>query len=69
MYEKDGLIKRILKKEATFRINISREETKKAIPKLVKKLPEGIVFDEVRIENLISLFPFQYLIMFEQFSK
>ena len=35
MLEKDGLIKNNIKKEATYRINFCREETKKAIPKLV----------------------------------
>jgi len=33
MIEKDGLIKTHIKKEATYRINFCREETKKAIPK------------------------------------
>ena len=69
MLEKDGLIKKNIKKEATYRINFCREETKKAIPKLVKKLPEGVVLDEERIENLTSVFPLQYLSMFEQLSK
>ena len=49
--EKDGLIKTNKKKEATYRINFCREETKKAIPKLIKKLPEGVVLDEERLEN------------------
>ncbi len=69
MLEKDGLIKTNIKKEATYRINFCKEETKKAIPKLVKKLPEGVVLDEERIENLTRVFPLQYLSMFEQFSK
>ena len=69
MLEKDGLIKNDIKKEATYRINFCREETKKAIPKLVKKLPEGVVLDEERIEDLTNVFPFQYLSMFEQMSK
>ena len=69
MIGKDGLIRTNIKKEATYRINFCREETKKAIPKLVKKLPEDIVVDEERIENLTSEFPLQYLSMFEQFSK
>jgi len=69
MLEKDGLIKTNIIKEATYRINFCREETKKAIPKLVKKLPEGVELDEERIENLTSVFPLQYLSMFEQFSK
>jgi len=67
--EKDGLIKKNIKKEATYRINFCREETKKAIPKLIKKLPEGVVLGEERIENLTRVFPLQYLSMFEQFSK
>ena len=48
MLEKDGLIKTNITKEATYRINFCREETKKAIPKLIKKLPEGVVLDEER---------------------
>ena len=67
--KKDGLIKNNIKKEATYRINFCREETKKAIPKLIKKLPEGVVLDEERIENLTSVFPLQYLSMLEQLSK
>ena len=69
MIGKDGLIKKNIKQEATYRINFCREETKKAIPKLVKKLPKGVVLDEERIENLTSVFPLHYLSMFEQFSK
>ena len=69
MLEKDGLIKNNIKKEATYRINFCREEIKKAIPKLIKKLPEGVVLDEERIENLTSVFPLQYLSMFEQMRK
>jgi len=69
MIEKDGLIKTNIKKEATYRINFCREETKKAIPKLIKKLPEGVVLDEERVENLTRVFPLQYLSMFEQFNK
>ena len=69
MLEKDGFIKTNIKKEATYRINFCREETKKAIPKLIEKLPEGVVLDEERIENLTSVFPLQYLSMFEQMSK
>ena len=33
------------------------------------KLPEGVVLDSKRIENLTSVFPLQYLSMFEQLSK
>ena len=69
MLEKDGLIKTNIKKEATYRINFCKEETKKAIPKLIKKLPEGVVLDEERIINLTSVFPQQYLSMFEELSK
>ena len=69
MLDKDGLIKTNIKKEATYRMNFCREETKKAIPKLVKKLPDGFELDEERIENLTSVSPLQYLSMFEQLSK
>jgi hypothetical protein len=69
MLERNGLIKTNIKKEATYRINFCKQETKKAIPKLIKKLPEGVVLDEQRIENLTSFFPLQYLRMIEQFNK
>ena len=69
MLKKDGLIKENIKKEATYRINFCREATKKVIKKLIKKLPEGVVLDEERIENLTIVFPLQYLSMFEQMKK
>jgi len=69
IFEKDGSIKKNIKKEAIYRINFCKEETKKAIPKLIKKLPEGVVLDEERINNLTSVFPLQYLTMFEQMKK
>ena len=69
IFEKNGSIKKNIKKEAIYRINFCKEETKKAIPKLIKKLPEGVVLDEERIENLTSVVPQQYLSIFEQFSK
>ena len=69
MIGKDELIRTNIKKEATYRINFCREEIKKAIPKLIKILPEGVVMDDERIEKLTSVFPLQYLSMFEQFSK
>ena len=69
MLDKDGLIKTNIKKEATYRINFCREETKKAIPRLIKKLPEDVVLDEERVENLTGVFPLQYLSMLEQLSK
>tara|TARA_B100000886_G_scaffold96517_1_gene64033 strand:- start:268 stop:450 length:183 start_codon:yes stop_codon:yes gene_type:complete len=56
MLEKNELIKTNIKKEATYRINFCRGETKKAIPNLVQKLPEGFVLDELRIEILPACF-------------
>ena len=50
-------------------INFCKAETKLAIPKLIKKLPEGIKLDEERIENLAAVFPLQYLSMFEVMRK
>ena len=35
----------------------------------IKKLLEGVVLDEERIENLTSVFPPEYLSIFEQLSK
>ncbi len=57
MIGKDGLIRTNIKKEVTYRIYFCREETKKAIPKLVKKLPKGAVLDGEKIENSTSVFP------------
>ena len=58
-----------IKKESTFRINFCKVETKLAIPKLIKKLPEGIELDDERIENLATVFPLQYLSMLEVMRK
>ena len=41
MLEKDGLIKTNIKKEATYRINFCREETKKSYSKVNKKITRG----------------------------
>ncbi len=64
-FTEDGLIKENIKKEATYRINFCKAETKLVIPKLIKILPEGIELDDQRIENLAAVFPLQYLSMFE----
>ena len=69
IFEEDGSIKENIKKEANYRIGFCKEVTKAAIPKLIKKLPEGIELDEERIENLATVFPLQYLSMFEQMKK
>ena len=68
-FTEDGLIKEKIRREATYRINFCKEETKLAIPKLIKKLPEGVELDEKRIENLATVFPLQYLSMFETMRK
>ena len=68
-FNKEGFIKENIKKESTYRINFCKEETKLAIPKLIKKLPEGIELDEERVENLATVFPLQYLSMFEVMRK
>ena len=69
IFKKDGSIKEAIVKEAVYRINFCKEITKLAIPKLIKKLPKGIELDDERIENLASVFPLQYLSMFEQMKK
>ena len=69
IFEKDGSIKETIEKEAVYRINFCKDITKLAIPKLIKKLPEGVELDDERIENLASVFPLQYLNMFEQMKK
>ena len=69
VFKKDGSIKEVIQKEAINRINFCKDATKLAIPKLIKKLPEGIELDDEKIENLASVFPLQYLSMFEQMKK
>ena len=68
-FNEDGFIKANIRRKATYRINFCKAETKLAIPKLIKKLPEGIELDEERIENLAAVFPLQYLSMFEVMRK
>ena len=68
-FNQEGSIKENIKKESTYRINFCKAETKLAIPKLIKKLPEGIELDEERIDNLATVFPLQYLSMFEVMRK
>ena len=63
------LIKENIKKEANYRIGFCKEVTKAAIPKLIKKLPKGIELDEERIEDLATVFPLQYLSMFENMPR
>ena len=69
IFEKDGSIKKGIQKEAVYRINFCKDVTKLAIPKLIKKLPEGVELDEEKIDNLTKVFPLQYLSMFEQMRK
>ena len=69
IFEKDGSIRETIEKKAVYRINFCKDITKSAIPKLIKKLPEGVELDDERIENLASVFPLQYLSMFEQMKK
>ena len=69
IFDRDGSIKEGIVKEAVYRINFCKDITKLAMPKLIKKLPEGVELDDERIENLASVFPLQYLSMFEQMRK
>jgi len=69
IFEKDGSIKEAIVKETVYRINFCKDITKLAIPKLIEKLPEGIGLDDERIENLVSVFPLEYLSMFEQMKR
>ena len=69
IFEKDGSIKEAIQKEAVYRINFCKDVTKLAIPKLIKKLPEGVEVVEEKLDNLTNVFPLQYLSMFEQMRK
>ena len=69
IFEKDGSIKEGIQKEAIYRINFCKDVTKLVIPKLIKKLPEGVELDEEKIDNLTKVFPLQYLSMFKQMKN
>ncbi len=64
-FNKEGFIKKNIKKESTHRINFCKEETKLVIPKLIKKMPEGVELNKELVANLAAVFPLQYLRMFE----
>ena len=49
----------------SFKKSFYNESRKFAIPKLIRKFPEGIDLNEERIENLDTIFPLQYLSIFE----
>ena len=67
---KNGLsLKEGIEKEAVYRINFCKNVTKLAIPKLIKKLPEGVELDKEKIDNLTKVFPLQYLSMFEHMRR
>ena len=51
------------------RKSLSDELRKLAIPKLIKELSSKIELNEEKIEKLATLFPLEYLSMFEQIKK
>ena len=69
MFEKDGFIKKQIRIESTSRINMCREQTKKAIPVLFKETFGGEDLPKERIEGASLAFPEYWLDNFEMIRR
>ena len=69
MFEKDGFIKKQIRIESTARINMCREQTKKAIPVLFKESFGGDDLPEERIEGASLAFAEYWLDNFEMMRR
>ena len=69
MFEKDGFIKKQIRVESKARINMCREQTKKAIPVLFKESLGGDNLPEERIEGASLAFAEYWLDNFEMMRR
>ena len=69
IFEKDGSINNQIKVFASKRIGLCKEETKIAIPKLMKNIDKKTKLNNSQIENLAATFPSYYLGLFKQKFK
>ena len=68
VFEKDGSIKKEVKEEAIYRINMCAEATRESIPFLLKQKNGGEATKE-KIEGLTKTFPYSWLHSIEQMKK
>ena len=69
IFEKDGSINNEIQIFASKRIGFCKEETKLAIPKLMKNIDKKTKLNNSQIENLAATFPSYYLGLFKQKFK
>ena len=66
IFEKDGSINKDIQVFASERIGFCKEETKLAIPKLMKNIDKKTKLNKSQIENLAASFPSYYLGLFKK---
>ena len=66
IFEKDGFIKKEIQVIASTRIGFCKEQTKLAIPILMKNIDKKTKLNKSQIESLATTFPSYYLGLFKQ---
>ena len=69
IFEKDGSIRKEIQVNASTRIGFCKEQTKLAIPILMKNIDKKTKLNKSQIESLASTFPSYYLGLFKQKIK
>ena len=69
IFEKDGSIRKEIQVNASKRIGFCKEQTKLAIPILMKNIDKKTKLNKSQIESLASTFPSYYLGLFKQKIK
>ena len=69
IFEKDGSIRKEIQVNASIRIGFCKEQTKLAIPILMKNIDKKTKLNKSQIESLASTFPSYYLGLFKQKIK
>ena len=69
IFEKDGSLKKEIQINASKRIGSCKEETKLAIPILMKNIDKKTKLNKSQIESLAATFPSYYLGLFKQKIK
>ena len=69
IFEKDGSIRKEIQVNASTRIGFCKEQTKLAIPILMKNIDKKTKLNKSQIESLATTFPSYYLGLFKQKIK
>ncbi len=69
IFEKDGSIRKEIQVNASKRIGFCKEQTKLAIPILMKNIDKKTKLNKSQIERLATIFPSYYLGLFKQKIK